>query len=392
MLGLRESSAYPDLENQATPYVYVIKNGEIELPDSAPDMDVIQLAGMKLDLLRGRFGDWPLASNVVLLIVVTIVLASLDLKRSFEGQFLKIYGYVYFWILCLFNIGVVLTLYFILAEREAIRYDSWAAALLVAMGPSVFLRTTFFETPTGKAIGLANLYDRFLVWISEKMMVRRYELFSHFANVIAYYNPRKSLEDKLHQLYQNAKTQELQRKLEKDLADELSGASLYLEERLICARRLLRKFHWPELRGEFAPPEFRVDHPGDPAALVRRCARYCQGDAERRQKLASLVEEQISARAPEVEKKVRADLEADLEKGSTSSYEFLQVRFLVARSSFTPTALKKHHLLPQNFELPKPDTRSTIHRIWDRALGRRVKVEDEEEQPHQPAAKAAGAP
>ena len=171
-VGELTNMSLSNLENQAAPYVYVIKNGEIELPDSAPDMDVIQLAGMKLDLLRGRFGDWPLASNVVLLIVVTIVLASLDLKRSFEGQFLKIYGYVYFWILCLFNIGVVLALYFVLAEREAIRYDSWAAALLVAMGPSVFLRTTFFETPTGKAIGLANLYDRFLVWISEKRLFR----------------------------------------------------------------------------------------------------------------------------------------------------------------------------------------------------------------------------
>ncbi len=78
-----------------------------------------------------------------------------------------------------------LVLYFVLAEREAIRYDSWAAALIVAMGPSVFLRTTFFETPTGKAIGLTNIYDRILLWISEKMMIRRYSLFSRFASVIA---------------------------------------------------------------------------------------------------------------------------------------------------------------------------------------------------------------
>ncbi len=108
--GKLTSMSLSNLENQAAPYVYVIKNGEIELAESAPDLNVAGIAGVKLDLIRGRFGDWPLGRNIALLIVVTIVVASLDLKRSFEGQFRKIYGYIYFWLLCLINILIVLVL------------------------------------------------------------------------------------------------------------------------------------------------------------------------------------------------------------------------------------------------------------------------------------------
>ena len=386
--GKLTSMSLSNLENQAAPYVYAIKKGEIELPESATDMNAAMLAGVKLNLVRGRFGDWPLWRNIGLLIVVTIVVASLDLKRSFEGQFRKIYGYTYFWLLCLINVGVVLALYFVLAEREAIRYDSWAAALIVAMGPSVFLRTTFFETPTGKAIGLANLYDRFLLWISEKMMIRRYSLFSHLANVIAYYNPRKSLEDKLHQLYQNAKTQELRRKLEKDLGDELQGTDSYLEQRLICARRLLRRFDWKELREEFAPRAFRIDHPGDPATLVRRCALYCQQATERQDKLKELVEARFTNRP----KDLKAKFEEEIEQESPSSYEFLRVRFLVTRCSFIPSMLKEAGLLAEGFELPRPDMRSYLRRRWDRFVGSSEESQSGEKKADpKPTGKAAGA-
>ena len=379
------------LENRAVPIVYRIQEGRITTLAPASNIGPVNRLGMKLELLRGRFGDWPLVTNLVLLILVSTILTSLDLKRSFEGKLRKIYGYSYFWVLCVFNVGVVLFLYFVLAEREAIRYDSWAAALVVAMGPSVLLRTTLFETPTGKAIGVAHFYDRFLLWINEKMMVRRYALFNRFVNVITYYSPRKSLEDKLLQLYGNAKTTDLRNKLEEALAQDMESARSYLEERLVCARRLLRRFEWTDLRGDFAPKEFQADRPGDPAELVRRCERYCLRDPDRQRKLDDLVEKQIRARPDEVAKKLRADLDAEMTDTEASVY--VRVFFLVTRCSFTPKSFQDHQLLPENFKLSEPDIRSALHKKWDRLLRRpeASKPQQDGEGDDQPSSRAAEA-
>ena len=199
------------------------------------------------------------------------------------------------------------------------------------------------------------------------------------------------MEDKLHQLYGNAKTTDLRNKLEKALAEDMESARSYLEERLVCARCLLRRFEWTDLRGEFAPKQFQADRPGDPAELVRRCERYCLRDPDRQRKLDDLVEKQMGARPDEVAKKLRADLDAEMT--DTGAPVYVRVFFLVTRCSFTPKSFHDHQLLPENFELSEPDTRSALHKKWDRLLRRAKASEPQQdgEDDNQPLGRAAEA-
>ncbi len=361
--GSTTRMSFSGLENQAEPKIYRIEGGSITEPPTLAEMGLAGWVANKWDLLSGRFGQAMLALNLLVLVTVTVVIAGLDVNRSFGGRFRKIFFHWHFWLLCGFNTCLVLALYFYMGENETLRYDSLLAALAVAMGPSVLLRTTFFETPAGKAIGLAQVYDQFLLWINERMMLRRYKLFSRFVNVIAYYNPGKSLAAKLRRLYRNAKTAEMRRHLEAGLAKEIEESESYMEARLSYARRLLQRFEWDELREEFAPPEYRNDLPGNPAELINRCARYCQSNTERQKKLAWVVEEQIKARPKEVGDKLREDLQKELDDQSPSIYELSQVNFLVTRCAFTPELFRDHELLPKDFKFSDPTSGSFVRKI-----------------------------
>ena len=386
--GSNSRMSFSGLENQAEPKIYKIENGKIIEPPPLAEMGLHQWAGNKWELLNGRFGKGMLALNLLVLVVVTVVIAGLDVNRSFGGRFRKIFFHWHFWMLCGFNTSLVLALYFYMGENETLRYDSVLAALAVAMGPSVLLRTTFFETPAGKAIGLAHIYDEFLLWINERMMLRRYKLFSRFVNVIAYYNPGKSLAGKLKKLYRNARTPEMRRRLEADLARETEESDSYLEARLSYARRLLHRFEWDELREEFAPMEYRKDLPGNPAELVNRCARYCQSDTKLQEKLNKVVEDQIQARPPAIAAMLREGLNKELEGESASIYELSRVNFLVTRCAFTPELFRHHELLQDTFEFSDPTSGSFLKTVR-RWLGLETTVDNGEDNTR-PGGLAAG--
>ena len=361
--GWSTRMSFSGLENQAEPKIYRIEDGAITEPPTLAEMGLHEWVGNKWELLSGRFGPGMLGLNLLLLLTVTIMIAGLDVNRSFGGRFRKIFFHWHFWLLCGFNTCIVLALYFYMGENETLRYDSLLAALAVAMGPSVLLRTTFFETPAGKAIGLAQIYDQFLMWINERMMLRRYKLFSRFVNVIAYYNPGKSLATKLRRLYRNARTAEMRRRLEADLVQETEESESYMETRLSYARRLLQRFEWHELREEFAPFDYRNDLPGNPAELVNRCARYCQSNTERQKKLSQVVEEQIQARPQAIADKLREDLKKELDGESASIYELSRVNFLVTRCAFTPELFRHHGLLPKDFAFSDPASGSFVKKV-----------------------------
>lgn len=380
--------SFSGLENQAEPRIYKIEDEVIRNAPTQAEMGLAGWVGNKWALLSGRFGGGMLALNLLVLVTVTVIIAGLDVNRSFGGRFRKIFFHWHFWLLCAFNTGIVLALYFYMGENETLRYDSFLAALAVAMGPSVLLRTTFFETPAGKAIGLAHIYDQFLLWINERMMLRRYKLFSRFVNVIAYYNPGKSLAGKLKKLYRNARTAEMRRRLEADLAQDTEESDSYLEARLSYARRLLQRFEWDELREEFAPVEYRNDLPGNPVELVNRCARYCQSNVGRQAKLKQVVEDQIQARPAAIAAQLREDLKMELDEESASIYELSRVSFLVTRCAFTPKLFIRDGLLPSHFEFSDPTSGSLLKKVR-RWLGLETTVDNGEDNTR-PAGLAAG--
>ena len=355
--GEKSGMYFYSLQNEADPGVYVIEAEKIGHAPQAAEMSSWAFLLARADLVTRRFGSRPWF-NVLMMIGVAVLLTGFDLKKSFEGRFANLFTYRYFWLLCIVNVGLIIAIYLYLGEEGMIQYDSWQAALAVSMGPSVLLRTTLFETPTGKAIGLAKLYDRFLNWINEKMMLRRHTAFQRFVDIIAFYNPRKSLQDKLHEVYQNARTRELRENLERDLTDAIEQELTFLEKRRVCARRLLSRFQWADLREEFAPASFRMDDPPDPSVLIRTAARCCQTDPEKGAKLDTITAERIEARGKWAEK-LSDDLNEAIAREGAASEEFIKAQFLVTRCSFDLETLVDEGLLDPD-ELPADFPRPSV--------------------------------
>jgi ABC-type branched-subunit amino acid transport system substrate-binding protein len=378
----RSRMEFRNYTNTAVPAVYITdEDGKIR---KAPHLETLQpgpfefgkffaLVKLKVDLAFRRFG-LLLSTNLLLLFLLALVLSFLHLYRWFEGQLRKalfsVQALFFFYPMVGGNFLVAVVLYFYLGEIGAIRYDSWQAALIIGLTPTALLRSTFFETPTGKAIGLADYYDGLIRWLSERMMIRRYKVLQQRVSILTYFNPRNRLASKLRRLYENAESDKMRDRLEKDLKADVDRAATYMGKRRVIARRLLRRFSWKELQTEFAPPEFQGEKPPDPVGIVHDCTDYCVTNEESRKKLNELLEkcyEGLREQMPDLGedsksfweykvKQFRGEFQERLRDLGPHDATEVMVRELVTRFHFKPSRLKEEKLLPEDYNLPTSDS------------------------------------
>jgi hypothetical protein len=173
----------------------------------------------------------------------------------------------------MFNFFVVGALYFYLAETGRVPYDSPLTALIIAMGPTTLLKSTFFNTEAGKAIGLSSLYGKSMQWLNRQLMTKKYRAHQKYINILSYYNSLSGLRDELVQVYSNARSAEEKVRLTTQLEEDIFRAETLLEKRIVCARRLYEEFKWDELK-EFIPAEYDKDDPQDPDVLIRYAVQH----------------------------------------------------------------------------------------------------------------------
>jgi hypothetical protein len=198
-----------------------------------------------------------------------------DLRRLFRGSGGSVLTNRFFYLFTAGNFSIMVLLYLFLAETGRVRYDGILTAFIIGLAPSAMLRTTLFETPQGRAIGLERLYDKLLSWVDERLMMARYKALQARINLVAYNNSQNAMREALFDLYRNhpapAQRARLIRELDEDLRDEPD----YLERRRSLARRLLRWYDWEQLKAEgFVPPQWDESRLVDPRQIVRRVARH----------------------------------------------------------------------------------------------------------------------
>lgn len=358
-------------KNIAQPEVFqLLQNAKVLKINLDQEIGWAEKMNQKLKLLRGRYGYWPVV-NFVLLILVGGMVSILDLKRWYEGSFRKLFLHRHFYLVIFINVLLAFILYVFLAETGRIRYDSVIAALIIALTPSAFLRATLFETPTGKSIGLGNLYDRFLLWINDKLMMVKYQSQNSNINVIAYHNSLPDMKSELNLIYQNARNVAQRSRLQNELDEQLQKVDSHLERRRICARRLLRRLDWEELKGKrFVPKEpeaFSDKNPTDPRTIVRESVRYCSQDLERRARVENLIKgylDKIKQRDPESYQEIKKELKEELQDARSERGKlFVRIRFLFVQLGFNVSMLKKENLLRPDYKIPKAE--SFWRRKWD---------------------------
>jgi len=245
---------FSNYKNVAKTRMISMKGGalkEFDLTETVGFEDKIQ---KKSSLLANRYGAWPWV-NAVLLILIVVMMSILDLKKWYTGNTWRLILESHFYILLAVNASLVLALYVYMGETGAIRYDSIMAALIIAFAPLALLRTTFFETSTGKSVGLAKLYDGFLQWINDHLMVARHSRTSLYVNLIAFHNTVDGMRTYLRDIYREQPSAERRIKLETELAELVNDSIPYLERRKVCARILLRTKKWDELRLDGMAPQ-----------------------------------------------------------------------------------------------------------------------------------------
>jgi hypothetical protein len=302
----------------------------------------------KLTLLVNRFGYIPWI-NAALIVFVILSMSIIDLKKWYVGNAFLLIIPSSFYLLLLVNSTLVLALYIFMGETGAIRYDSTLAALILSFAPMALLRTNFFETSTGKAIGLANLYDGFLQWVNDRLMITSHNLTKLYVDLIAYHNTVDGMREYLIDIYRGQPNAERRIKLTTELTQLVNDSIPYIARRKVCARLLLRVKKWHELRSDSMAPQGRLpentlgkiihkldlfwfglfnspekkkqyeenkyythlDELENPETLIRDAARHCSKNQAARTKLKKLIESRLS-KLKDADR--RKDLENELHK------------------------------------------------------------------------------
>ena len=352
--GPKTGMAFHEYRNSVPPKVFHMHRGEVEQVNLSQVISWPQKLSIKWELIKRRYGFWPMV-NIGLLILIVVSVSILDLKRWYGKGLIKELLRPHLWLLIAVNFLLVFVLYFFLAERGSIRYDSVVTALIIAFTPSVLLRTTLFETPTGRAIGLAKLYDRFLLWINDKLMMAKYRSHNSVLNLVAYRNSVFDMKNQLLQIYRHARNRSEGIRLKAELEEELQRVDSLLERRFICARHLLRRLDWDELQGKgFIPENLTPENLRDPQVVIRRSVLHCFGIPAKHKKVEELLRDHLkAARQHHAKWCEKAEKEYSDELRSTGSAQgklHVQIRFLYVQLGFGEDEMKKQELLPNGEE------------------------------------------
>ncbi len=244
--GAKTNMAFAGFANTAPPLIYQLKDGRFT---NVPTDQIVNLwtkSWQKHALIVGRFWYWP--HTIVLLIAsITIGMTFLDVRRWYGGRAKPILTNVKFWLLGAVTASLSVALYGYMVYAGHVKYDNLATALVIAVAPTALLRTTFFETEAGKQIGLQALYERFIAWVNDGLMISRFKKFGPYLNVLVYNNSQRFMQEKLEKLYGHAKTPERRQQLLERLEADLEAAESLEQKRMVYADRLLRRYTWAEL-------------------------------------------------------------------------------------------------------------------------------------------------
>ncbi|MGB0910503.1 MAG: ABC transporter substrate-binding protein [Nitrospirales bacterium] len=308
-------------------------------PPSTP----IEMVNLKMNLLFDTRGWWMVVSLIVI-VITPVILSYLDLKSWLRARWWECLLSPSVLPFYLFNVLVVGTLYVYLAETGRVPYDSPLTALVIAMGPTTFLKSTLFNTTTGKAIGLSNLYEKSIQSINRRLMKKKFRSQQKFTNILAYYNSLASLKDELAQLYSHARSDEEKEQLSARLVQDLNRAECHLEKRFVCARRLQDDFKWDNL-DDFIPEEFAKPNPPNPYSMIKASVEHVRSlPPDERERIIQPHIEEAKIILERDYKNDKVNFPKDKHKNV-----FHCMRFLVQYGFYGRTMLMNAELLPKNW-------------------------------------------
>ena len=165
-----------------------------------------------------------------------------------------------------------------MAETGNIRYDSFLAALALALAPTAVIRARLFQTKAGQLLNLEKIYDGLLKRINDRLMIESYVENKLPVNLLAYNNSVDGMKSYLLDIYKESYSTERRALLITDLENEISNQPTYIEKRKYCAKLLLQTVRsWDQLKRDNLAPCTQEDlesdePPADPEVFIREKA------------------------------------------------------------------------------------------------------------------------
>lgn len=353
--GTRTGMRFAAFENRAEPKVYTLSDGRTTAVPLGEPPSLGKRLQLWVQIRSRRFGYLPWV-NLTLLLGVVAMVSLMDVRQWYEGRSRSFVVRPAFLLFLFFNLFTACALYVFLAETGRVLWSSSLGALTVAFAHTAILKTTVFQTPAGRAIGLSELYDGVVKFIQGRLMMAHYRSENAKIKFVAFTNTLQHLRSALEEIYRYAKTperrQELLRRLDARIADESS----ILEQRKICAGELLRVMSWQQLvEQRLAPSDIPERQLIDPSTILKISADYCfernappfaELESRVRGELAKLKQENKTAHA-----EAKQDLENTLRHAKTQRGRYdCYLNWLSIQHGFRIASLKREKLLPDNFE------------------------------------------
>ena len=285
---------FAGFENVAHPDVYHLADGELVRIPTDEVVPLLAKARIKVGLVHARFGLRPVFIAIVMA-AIAIAITYADVRRWYGMRMKRVVLSRWFLLLVSVNVTLVIGIYGYLGFTDAIQFDSVLAALVIAVAPTAIIRTTWLETPAGKAIGLKGGYERLLQWINDKLMVHSYRGRQRFINVLMYHNSLRFLRQRLEHLYEHARGDERTDLLKKQLDDRIEQEQTPEDKLRVCAERLLRRYTWAELIDQgCVPPQYSDEKQlVDPEILIREGVDFLRERGVRSGALDGYVQNQL---------------------------------------------------------------------------------------------------
>lgn len=270
------------MKNLSPPHLYKLDEQEVFKIDQNKEIHWIVMIHEKIKMVYAT-QSYKLILNLILMFILTISVSSIEIRRSFPKKHVKIYftGVFYYYLLA--HLLLVLFLYIFLAETGRINYYDTIMVIIISITPSAFFKTTFFESRSGKSIGLESIYKRIMASIDEEIMKSRYKKLVGLENVIAYSNSVDSMRRALKTIYRNNPSNEQAAKMTQKLEEDLAQEGDYMNRRRIAAKLIMRQFSKEQLKAEgFVPTSWQYGDSIDPIILIRHAAKHCSRNDESR--------------------------------------------------------------------------------------------------------------
>ena len=356
--GSMSGMQFDDFENVA-PLDVMTFDDHAAVPLGTP-MRALQEAEAFFKARHDRFGDLLLI-NIALVTLIVLVLSAIDIQRSYIGNKRSIWLTWPFMLLVVVNISSALLVYALLAESQQVRWDSTVAALTIALGYTALLKSTIFQTETGKRIGVQAIYDQFIDWLNTRIMLVKHERSAAIINYVAYRNTLGFLQRRLKSVYRFAESPEVQKKLMGELDAQIdklvsrSTENVLIQQRIVCATKLMKLMNWRMLQqNRIIPHGVRRWEIVDPEILVDMSAQYIF-DRENHPLpiLKARVETEIEEDElsnPERAKARREEIDKALvDSRNPQTDVYLYLRFLFVRYNGQANKLVEEGLLPQDW-------------------------------------------